>query len=227
MALIQSKSNSSDATATSIAVTFTSNVASGSLICVQVAHGGTTDQVSTVTDSRGTIYVERKFLAGANVSGSVWSGVTTSSGANTVTANLAVTSVFRRIAVHEVAGFNTFDSSNATRFAAGACGNSGNITPSVDGCYVFGCMHADQGGNFTIAAGTNVAWNLREDYQHANAPAATEDFTQVTAASINAPFTEGSCTIWRIYYVAAFQPVAGLGNVLLLANNITLLTTVP
>jgi len=212
MGFIQSKSASNDATATSIAVVFTTNVLLGSLICVQIAHGGTTDQVLTLTDTVGTIYTERKFLAGANVSGSVWSGVTTAAGANTVTATFAVTSTFRRIAVHEVSGFTEFVGANATRFAAGACGNSGNIT-TTDNCYVFGCMHADQGGDFTIAAGTNVAWTLRENYQHANAPAGTEDFIQTAPGTLNAAFTEGSCTIWRIYYVMAFK-AAGAASVL-------------
>jgi len=181
MGYVQSANASLDATACTLAVSFGSNVASGNLIAVQVAHGGTTDQLTGsgacgtggLADTRSTPYTNRRFLAGANVSGSVWSGVTTSAGANTVTMSLAVTQQFRRIAVHEVSGFSTYDSSNATRFAAGACGNSGNITPAVNGCYLFGCMHADQGGDFTMAAGTDVVWDLREKYQRANARAAT------------------------------------------------------
>jgi hypothetical protein len=125
-----------------------------------------------------------------------------------VTQTLSIANQFRRVAAHEISNFNTFDASNATRFAAGACGDSGNITPSVDGCYLFGCMHADQGGDFTIAAGTNIAWALRENYQHANGPAATEDFVQGSRGAVNAQFTEGSCTLWRIYYIMAFRPTS-------------------
>lgn len=206
MGFVQSASASDDTSTASIAVTLAAPVNSDNLICVHVAHGGTTDQVLSMVDSLGTIYKQQQFLAGTNVSGSIWSGIAPIAGRLTLTVTLVAAQQFRRLAVHEVFGFEVFDVSSATRFALGVCGDSGNITPSVDGCYVFGCTHADQGGDYTIAAGTNVAWTLRENYQHANAPAATEDFIQTTAAALAAAFVEGSCTLWRIYYAMAFRP---------------------
>jgi hypothetical protein len=215
IAFVQSASTSNDATLGTIARAFPSNVGSGRLIVVHVAHGGTTDQVTGIVDTVGSTYTEIRFLAGVNVSGSLWyASPTPAAGASMVTATLATSSVFRRMAIHEISGqaATPLDTSAAARFALGACGDSGNMSTAVNGEYIFGAMHTDQGGDFTIAAGTNEAWTLRENYQHANAPAATEDFVQTTAGTTKAAFTEGSCTLWRIYYGAAFKPAGGLAT---------------
>ncbi len=215
IAYVQSASTSNDATLATIARAFPSNVASGNMVVVHVAHGGTTDQVSSIADTVGSKYTEIRFLAGVNVSGSLWyASPTPAAGASMVTATLAASSTFRRMSITEVSGQHAtpLDTSNAQRFALGACGDSGNMTTAVAGEYIFGAMHTDQGGDFTIAAGTNEAWTLRENYQHANAPAATEDFVQAAAGTTKAAFTEGSCTLWRIYYGAAFKPAGGLAS---------------
>jgi hypothetical protein len=215
IAYVQSANTSNDATLGTIARAFPSNVASGNMIAVHVAHGGTTDQVTGIVDAVGSTYTEIRFLAGVNVSGSIWyASPTPAAGASMVTATLGTSSVFRRMAIHEISGQHAtpLDTSNAQRFAGGLCGDSGNISTAVNGEYIFGAMHTDQGGDFTIAAGTNEAFTLRENYQHANAPCATEDFIQTAAGTTKAAFTEGSCVLWRIYYVAAFKPAGGLAS---------------
>lgn len=218
MGFIQSASASNDLTGTSLAVTLGANVVTGNLLCIHCAHGGATDFVSSVVDTFTSTFAERKFAAGVNGSGSVWSGLAAGpDGSDTITMNLSATQLFRRVAVHEVSGFSTFDSANGQRNVPEPA-NSGNITPSVDGCYLFGCMQWDAGGDETIAAGTNVAWTLRENYQHANAPAATEDFTQVTATTVFATFTEGGAGTNVLCFIMAHQPsgivvTPGIGGV--------------
>lgn len=214
MGFIQSASFIDDASATSMAIAFGSNVVAGNLICVAAIHGGTTDQINpggSLTDTRGTVYTERKFVSGQNISASVWSGLAASSGPNTVTAALAATQAFRRIAVHEVSGFDVFDAAAGLRNVPEPA-DSGSITPSVNGCYLFGAMTWDQGGDETIAAGTNVAWALRENFHGSppNGPGATEDFIQPTAAAVKALFTEGGTLFNVMAFIMAFRAIAGV-----------------
>lgn len=137
------------------------------------------------------------------------------SGTTVITATFGVSSDRRAIVVHEVSGCDTtapLDQHTAQLQTSPGTGtdaiSSGAITPSVDGCYLFGCSALPEWTS-PIAAGTG--FTQRQTENDGKPCYCTEDKVQTTAASIAATFTgvAGGTTKY-LSAIVAFKP-AGSG----------------
>ena len=220
-AYVQSANHSADASADHIpassSLSFPSNIGSGQrLIVVQVCFGGGSNLVTGIADTLGTTYTLAQFQAGLNVSGAIYYGLAPSGGgANAVQVTLSAAAAFRRLAIHEYSGNATasvLDQVNSAAHDSTPPANapdSGNVTTTADGELIFGCWHMDQGGDVTVTAGSG--FTKREDYQHANAPASTEDKVQTSAGTTKADFALSGDVRW-VCLVATFKAAAGAGD---------------
>lgn len=217
IAYVQSANASSDASASSIAASFGSNVGGGQrLLVLQVCFNNASNIVSGISDTLGTSYSLARFQTALNVSSAVYYGLAPSGGgANTVTVSFSVATQFRRLAIHEYSGNDTsspldqVNSATHDNTPPATTPDSGNVTTTTDGQLIFGAYNMDQGGDASVTAGSG--FTKREDYQHANGPAATEDKVQSTAGTTKADFTLSADSRW-VCIVATFKAAAGAAS---------------
>lgn len=215
-AFVQSKSATNDASATTLPVTFTSNVAAGNLIVVAVHWGVTASEALTsVTDGLGNTYTEigncRRFDAsggdGTGFEITMYYAKNIAGGACTVTANYPAARSFRRIFVMEGSGLDTaapLDQSTGQAQAAPGTGanavTSGSVTTVANGEWIVGTTTSDTGAN-TPSGGTGFTRREAVGF------GAIEEQVQAVAGSIAATFTFGAADR-AVTSVATFKAAA-------------------
>lgn len=206
ISIIQNKQSSASATATTIALAFTSNVTAGDYIYValsQVLASGTT---ATCADNINGAYPAaldtRTVGSGAALYHFAFGP--SAGGAITVTCTYSVTSTFRSIFIAEIGGTGgldtsgTYHSANLQTTNTTAVGNvtSGTLTPSVANGLVIGVVLDGNLSSTTIVADTaagftdlfptaNTFWTFTTGANHGDA----ESQVYTTTASIPALFT--------------------------------------
>lgn len=194
----QVNDNSNDASATTIAVSFPSNVTAGSLlVCGVVCDNAASASVSTVVGSSSgswtnAINAER---VGDQIL-SCWYKENAAGGADTITATYNASHTFRRMIIAEYSGAATSSaldktSSNLQEPASTStdAATSGSQTTTTNNQLIVGFIHVLAGGSITITAGTN--FTKRDDTTNA-AQLAMEDRILATAGSVAATFTLGT-----------------------------------
>lgn len=202
---VQSNGTSNDSNSTSIAQAFAGNVAQGNLIVAAVSYESSSPPVSC-TDTRGNSYSVATHSYDSRVvqSLAVCYAINATSGANTVTANFAANSAYRRIVVSEysgVASSNPVDvtASNVGTASAGVT-DSVTSTPGVttqNGDLIYG-VGFDNNGPTTMSAGTGFT----SRYTLNNTDMLVQDRIQSTAGSASATFTFSSAHFYAAQLVA-------------------------
>lgn len=221
-AFVQSKSTQGTGTsATTIAATFTANVAAGNLIAVAVAWLGTT-QTASVADSLGNTYTAGTIVDGGGRRHQAFYAKNISGGANTVTVTFSDAVAYRDLIVHEISGADTTApldvSAQQWQAAPGTAtdgATSGSATTTVGGCYIFGATFGNSIATVVagdIVAGTN--FTTREQMLGgADAIAAeSEDRIQASAGSVAATFTLTGNSGGHATFMMAFKPAGGQGQ---------------
>lgn len=212
MAFVQAKNATADGSASTIAVTFDSNVVAGNLIYV-IVHwyvAGAAEPTSTAADGLGNTYtkINSAYESNIQVESETFYAKNILVGACTVTVTLPAARAYRRITVVEYSGLDTtapLDQQAVTASAAMVTGADGtvsaSITPTVDGCTIVGGL-VDAEGTTTIAPGTD--FTERSDLTDQQ----VEDLVQGTAAAITAKWTVTN-THWCSKFVVSFKPATG------------------
>lgn len=211
MAFVQSEFNENGAGSTTIAQAFASNVTAGNLIVI--AFSRDTGSTASVADTLGNTYA-RAFEVDEIQHIEVWYARNIAGGACTTTVTFSASQANRRLAIHEYSSMDTsasvLDAATGRREAAGTTTpSSGNITPSVDGCLIFGAMTPTQNA-VTTTPGTGYT----EREESPTDGFQSEDRTQATAAAIAATWTI-SLSDRPDCIVAAFRPASGGGTSIL------------
>jgi hypothetical protein len=202
----------------SVAATFTNPVTAQNLIAVLVTWGTATNDLTSVTDSRGNSYaIQSAFVltdGGNTQTQAVAYAKNIAGGTNTVTANFSTTPGWRVIAIHEISGADLtapldgvtglFQTSVATTANAVT---SGSITTTANGDYIFGAT-VNTSAFPTITAGTSPAYTIRTNNSPNSTVAniGTEDRVQSTAGSIAATFTIDTTGQNMATFIMAFKP---------------------
>jgi hypothetical protein len=187
--------------ATTVPVTFTSNVVAGNLIAVWVTWGSSTATLNSVTDSLGNTYTivqtvtnttnsQRSAMAYAkNIAG----------GANTVTATFSASIDYRGIIVHEISGADQTAplDGNAGQWQTGPglgtdAVSSGSFTTTKNGDYIFGASMNTGVACAGPAAGTGFTAREAPACGGHSIQPISEDRIQSAAGSIAATFTASS-----------------------------------
>lgn len=213
MAFAQAANAGDDAIASTIAATFGSNIATGSVIVAAVSKDGASP-IGSVSDSLGNSYTQYADVPddAHNQSFTLFYAKNTIGGACTVTHDLGGGAGFRRIAVAEFTGLETsapFDQVASTDEGTTATGvdgtTSASITPSVSNCDIVAVIMTVN-GDPTIAAGTG--YTERTETAMTSSDLQIESFTQGAAAAINGKWTIGTAGITYCAVVASFKPTA-------------------
>ena len=218
IAYVQSDQLSDAGGDTTAVQAFGINNTAGNFIVAAVSWSGT-DVVPTCADSANGAYTEagtHLFDAGSGEGLAVFYRHNIAGGANTVTAQLTDSQVFRTMHIHEYSGVATAsaldDTTGVTSAGTGTTATTSALTPSVNGCLLFGALANHASG--TISPGTD--FNEREE--DTGNWRATEDFTQTTAASHAATWTVGNNNDYSAR-LAIFKPPAAAGGAVVLAQN--------
>ncbi len=215
---VQSKSlNAGSGSSGTIAVTFTSNVTAGNLICGMASWGSGTGSVSSVTDSLGNTYtvVDTVHNATDGVSAATFYAKNITGGACTVTVTFDTTYDFRTVAVHEASGLDTTapldvhtGQAQTTPGTGANAVTSGAVTTTAAGDYIFGATTNTGGSDDTpVTAGTG--YTIRENTAFSNfVQTATESQVQGSAGSIAATFTH-AVAVSRISFILTFKAAGG------------------
>lgn len=189
MGLVQSNGATNDATATSIALAFLSNVAAGNRLVAGVSFGTAPRNLPTsVVDSFGTNWtlVDSSDDATASQNTAVYEAVAAQSGACTVTVTWGETHAFRRLVLGEISGTTTRDQHgiSAPTVATIATDNvtSPSVTTTQDGETIVGIV-MDTSGVATETAGTGYT------KQQGVGELALETKTQTTKGAVAATWT--------------------------------------
>ena len=187
---VQSAASTNNNAATSIAQTFPSANAAGSLIVVAVSWGN--NATLNCSDSRGNTYAvaTTQYDNINHQSLAICYAMNVNAGINTVTASFSSSASYRRILVHEyqgVATTNALDATaqniaNATTAANGV--SSTSATTTADGDLIFSAVMDDSGVN-NIAAGSGFVPRASVN----NKDLASEDQVQASAGPIAATYT--------------------------------------
>lgn len=190
-AVVQTIGAGNDASATTIAQSFSANVDGGNLIVVAVTWDSTNTTTATCSDNRGNTYANAtsgnnttlrqamRVCYAANVAG----------GPTTVTVTFSATSSFRRIAVSEYSGVATISPVDVTKTNNGvgttAVDNvtSTAATTTVNGDLIYGAV-MDNDGGASITAGTGFTERF-----DTGTGLAVQDRVQTTAGSIASTHT--------------------------------------
>ena len=214
VAHIQTTYATSDASATTIACAFASNVTAGSLLVVTAAWAdGGVGNAPTITDTRGNTYSPAGSAHFDTPNGQgqhTYYVPNTTAGANTVTATFSTATTYRRIEVTEVSGGATTSPVDAVSKFIGTSTTStdsvtsGSATTTTAGCYIYGAFQRD-GNTVTITSGTGFTQRLNlTDVD-------IEDMTQASAGSVAATWTTNAPTTYLATMVA-FKPAGGGGS---------------
>jgi hypothetical protein len=208
-AQVQSAAAINDASGASIAQAFTSANTAGDLIVVAVSWG--TSPAPTVSDTAGNTYVSATaaYSAAGNQSLAIFYAANVHAGSNTVTANFAGSTPYRRILVSEYSGVAKTTPLDVTATNQGTATNapnnatSGSATTAIAGELLFGAME-NWDAKFAFSAGTG--FTLRNSVSDVGViETAIEDTLQASAGSAAATFTftQGDAYIAEM---AAFKP---------------------
>jgi len=209
-AWVQDDTNVADATSTTIAKAFGSNVTATNLIAVVAGCGGNQD--ATCADSLTNTYTPKTatYDAANDQKHFQWYAKNIAGGPCTVTVTFNATSKWRRLGIMEISGCDTAapDDGGAAQVQAGNSAadyySSGNIITTVTD-FVFGGWQDIDGSGSTLTAGATPAFILRE--ADATKVIAMESRASQAAATFDANFT--SNVGWRaITSIMAFKETA-------------------
>lgn len=217
IAKVQSKSKSVGFVGNNTTLAFDSNVTAGNLLVVTHAHWGASGiAISTPTDTLGHTYLPvaaEQSAGGGLVRLRSFYVANCSGGANTVTFDAAGTdTVELAVVISEFSGVATSSPLDTTNVGTGTgtAVSSGNVTPSVDNCLLYGGM-SDDSNNVGITE--EAGWTLiHEEIPAGSIPVATAFKVQTTATAEDADWTLASSKEW-IAHVGVFKPeVAAAGH---------------
>lgn len=198
---------------------YTSNVTAGNLLCWWIQWDSNTVTLNSVADSLGQTHILKENpTANATLSKRAAMGYfeNTAGGACTITWTFSG-SVTSTQEIHEASGLATssaFDTSRAQGQDAVGSGTdlitSLTRTPSVSGCYIFGCA-----GEFSSGSAINAGTGFTSTGTTGNAPGGNqrgEYLIQGAAASVAATFTASGTGNYTIAGMMVFKPVAAGGS---------------
>lgn len=212
-AFVQAANNGTDGTtATTIAATV-SAVGAGNMIAGVVSWGSATAaDLTSITDGKGNTYTVVRTVVDSTNTGCTASfyGYNLSGGPTAITANFGSAQPYRSISVMEFSGERTasspLDGTNEQgqlqtapgTGTDGAKSGAGTMTPSVNGCLVWGGS-VDTGalgsGSSLFTAGTNFTEPANAEHQlSGHVSASSEYWIQTTATAANASFTCGQAS---------------------------------
>lgn len=199
----------------SISVDLT-GVATGNAICVFTKWGGTAVTVTSVTDTESNSYTVQKQITGGGHSAAIAYAlnVTGNAGTLTITVNYSGTPSPNRkiVIVHEASGVDSFDGGDIgyqdNPGTSTDAVSSPSITPTIDGCYIFGATADNANTATSISAGTGFTGRVNDltaTWKHAS-----ENQIQASAGSIAATFTQNDSFADYHTGVIALAPPAGV-----------------
>ena len=202
-AFVQSKSSLvSSGSASTVATTFTSNVAAGNLIAVWVTWGSSSATLCStcVNDSLGNTYTIVQTVSRSGKRTAMAYAKNIAGGANTVTATFSASISSRGIIVHEISGADPtapLDGNAGQRQTTPGLGtdavSSGSFTTTKNGDYIFGVSL--QEGSSCAGAAAGTGFTPRETPACVNSmQPISEDKIQSAAGSTAATFTASSNT---------------------------------
>ncbi len=207
--LLQSNTNFADATATTIAQSFSSNAQGGDTIIVAVSWNSAATTTMTCSDNNGNIYataITTNDATGVRAQAICYASAV-QAGPTTVTATFGASSTFRRIAIHEYRGILGTSPLDGTKGAAAANTiasdnvSSTSMTTTTAGDLIFGAVtESGTATAVTITAGTNFTQRTLT-----NAELATQDRTQTAAGAISSTQTFNKVSRYVAQEVA-FKP---------------------
>ena len=205
---------------TTIALAFTSNVASGATLAASATCGSGT-ATCTFSDSQSNTWVTAQTITDIDNGLRCYSGYAknAAAGATTVTATFSIAGDFRCITIHEVSGADTTAplDGNSGQFQAAAIGtatdgiSSTNLTTTANGCYIFGSTYTYNADN-AIAAGTGYTGRESVDIASNLFTLQSEDKIQAVAGATAATFTSGFDNNTALTVALAFKPAAAGGT---------------
>lgn len=195
---------------TSLAVAL-NGVSAGSVLAVYVYWGDPTATCS-LADSKSQSYTVKHGATTLASQGrsSLWYAKNVAAGNTTITATISA-SAFAVIEVHEISGCDTtepYDTSAVNAQTDPGTGanavTSGSITPSVNGCYLFGATQAVAGTSATI----NADWTSRQTQNGMY----SGDIVQTSAGAKAFTATGSNAFEDYISIIVAFKPPAAAGT---------------
>ena len=218
VAFVQSKSLSAPGTATTIAVTWTSNTTTGNLICLFVTYLSSTVTVSSVADSQTNTYTQVDFDDNTNGrtdrTYTFYAKNITGGATPTVTVTFSG-SVNATLIVHEVSGCDTSSPLDQHKIVPPGYFSStstdalstGNVTTTTDGQYIWG-VNSSLGYTSTFVAGTNYTGR-----ETGAGGTCSEDRVQTSAGAIAVTFTMTSASgIYSVPAIMTFKAAAAAGG---------------
>lgn len=205
---------------TTIVLALGAAVAVDGLIVGYAVWGGTTNDITGVTDGLGNSYS----LLGATVTDAdngsrsrMFYSKVTVAGTPTITATIDGSQGNRKMVEAAWTGSAASPTDQATGQHQSNVGPgtdvafSGNVSPTADGDLIVGCFHSFSGGP-TQLAGTNFTLTPGANTSLTSPCAIMEDLVQATAASIQSTFTVGLGSTYPNTLVAAFKVAAAGGD---------------
>lgn len=208
---VQTAGSTNNASATSIAQAFSSNLAAGNLIIAAVSWGG--DASLSCSDSQGNSYavVTSQYDATNNRSLGICYAISNNGGATTTTATFSSAQPNRRILVAEYSGVRAVSPVDVTslNLASGTTATSNAATTTTNGDLIFGAVMIDDPlGPTSITAG--AGFTQRNSLNGKDL--AIQDQVQSTAGSIASTQTFGAQRAYLAQMVA-FKPItSGSGD---------------
>lgn len=169
---------------------YTSNVGAGSLLVAVARIGSGTDEITSMSDSRGNTWARaHKQADGAGHTQDVWYAYNSGAGANTVTINLS-SSQSLRWGVYEASGFT----SASVDVSTGALGSSaspasGSVTPSFSDALAIAVADVNNNEDFTATAPFTERLEIVQKF-------AIADYVIPTPASTNSQWTLSISDNW-------------------------------
>lgn len=210
IALVQSASKAVGFVGNNTTLALSLNGTAGNLIIVTHAHWTVAGAaISTPTDTLGHTYLpvaaEQQEAAGSTRVRSFYVANITG-GANTVTFDVAGTATAElAVVISEWSGAATsspLDTTN-TGTGTGTAASSGNVTPSVGNCLLYGGL-AFSANN--VQATEEAGWTLlKEEIPAGSIPVATEYKLQTSATAEDADWTLASSSEW-LAHIGVFKP---------------------
>jgi hypothetical protein len=205
VAHVQAKSFSEHATDNAVAVTFTSAVSSGSLVCGLLFWSGTTDTITAIDDDKGNTYTKVDTLLNIESDGrsalSFYAKNLTNA-PQTITAHFSDTPSDKAITVREVSGAHhttPLDKNVAAAQSNPGTGTdaitSGSQTTTTNGQYVAGFSTAPFAQHDVGWLNAGTGYSNKDDAGNVAASEfyiASESRIQSAAGSIAATFTQAS-----------------------------------
>jgi type II secretory pathway pseudopilin PulG len=212
---LQSNTNTNDATATTIAQSFTANVQGGDLIVVVVSWNSSATTTVTCSDNNGNTYtnaISTNDATGVRAQ-AICYAPNVQAGSTTVTATFGASSTFRRLSIHEYRGILATAPVDITKSAVAANTtatdnvSTGNMTTTVAGDLIFGAVtESGTATAVTITAGTNYTQRTL-----ISSEVASQDRVQAAAGAIASTNTFNKVSRY-VAQAVAFKPSSSPGS---------------